>query len=338
MTNKVLVTGGCGYIGSHTLVELIEHGHTPVVLDNLSNSSTESLNRVRTITGHTVEFIEGDARDESLLDRLFAKHRFDCVIHFAGLKAVGESVAQPSRYYNNNVLSTLRLADACLTHNCGQFIFSSSATVYAQDETMPLTEASRTGPINPYGQSKLMCEQALLDIHTANPSFKVSVLRYFNPIGAHPSGLIGEDPNDIPNNLMPYVTQVAVGKLKQLSVFGSDYPTKDGTGVRDYIHVMDLAKGHVAAMNALNKQPWITVNLGTGNGYSVLEIVHAVETTSGKPVAYTLAKRRAGDVATCYSDPSLARTLLNWQAERDLSTMCADAWHWQQTNPNGYAF
>lgn len=336
MSKKVLVTGGCGYIGSHTLVELIENGHTPIVLDNLINSSPESLKRVEKITQKSVDFIEGDACDASLLDSLFLEHSFDCVIHFAGLKAVGESVEQPSRYYENNVVSTLKLANACIKHHCNQFIFSSSATVYAQDESMPLKETARTGPINPYGQSKLMCEQVLMDIHKANPSLRIGILRYFNPIGAHASGLIGEAPNGTPNNLMPYITQVAIGQREQLNVFGSDYPTHDGTGVRDYIHVVDLAKGHVCAMDALDKHESLTVNLGTGTGYSVLDIVKSFEQASNVTIKHALVERRAGDVATCYSDPSHAKQTLNWQATRDLSTMCQDSWRWQSNNPRGY--
>ena len=335
---KVLVTGGAGYIGSHTCVELIEAGHTPIVIDNLRNSNPKSLQRVREITGREITFYEGDVRDESLLHRIFDEHDIGCAIHFAGLKAVGESVAMPLEYYQNNLCSTMTLCKVMGERGVKNLIFSSSATVYSGDNEMPLRESSKTGNCtNPYGWTKYMGEQILRDIAKADPQWSVVLLRYFNPVGAHASGLIGEHPNGIPNNLMPYITQVAVGKLKQLSVFGSDYPTHDGTGVRDYIHVVDLARGHVAAMKYLCEHSGEAVfNLGTGTGYSVLDMVKAFESANGVKVPYVIAPRRPGDLATCYADPAKSAELLGWTARKDQNDMCRDTWNWQSKNPNGY--
>ena len=335
---NVLVTGGAGYIGSHTCVELIETGHTPIVIDNLYNSSAKSLERVKEITGVEVKFYEGDVRDEALLNRIFDENEIGAVIHFAGLKAVGESVAKPLAYYDNNLISTLVLARVMGSRNCKKIIFSSSATVYSGDNEMPLRENSKTGNCtNPYGWTKYMCEQILRDIAKADPEWSVVLLRYFNPVGAHKSGKIGEHPNGIPNNLMPFISQTAIGKRKQLSVFGNDYDTHDGTGVRDYIHVVDLAKGHVAAISHLmSNQGESVFNLGTGTGYSVLDMVKAFETANGIPVPYEIAPRRPGDLATCYADPAKSRQLLGWEAEKNLEDMCQDAWNWQKGNPNGY--
>ena len=335
---NVLVTGGAGYIGSHTCVELIEAGHTPIVIDNLSNSTTESLHRVAEITGKQVSFIEGDLRDEALLEKIFAEHEISCAIHFAGLKAVGESVAKPMEYYQNNLDATLMLCKVMAKHNVKHIIFSSSATVYSGDNEMPLYETSRTGNCtNPYGWTKYVCEQILRDYVVADPSWSVVLLRYFNPIGAHPSGLIGEDPRGVPNNLMPYISQTAIGRRECLSVFGDDYDTPDGTGVRDYIHVMDLARGHVAAIAYMAEHTGESIfNLGTGKGYSVLEMVHAFETANHVHVPYRIAPRRAGDLPTVYACPDKSARILGWHAEYSLEDMCRDSWRWQTHNPNGY--
>ena len=335
---NVLVTGGAGYIGSHTCVELIEAGHTPIVIDNLSNSNPESLHRVAEITGKTVEFIEGDVRDEALLEKIFAEHEISCAIHFAGLKAVGESVAKPMEYYQNNLDATLTLCKVMVKHNVKRIIFSSSATVYSGDNEMPLRETSRTGSCtNPYGWTKYMTEQILSGIAFADKEWSVVLLRYFNPIGAHESGMIGEDPRGIPNNLMPYITQVAIGRREKLSVYGNDYPTPDGTGVRDYIHVVDLAKGHVAAVKYVVSGLGCEVfNLGTGIGYSVLDMVHAFEKANGVKVPYQIVGRRPGDLPTCYADPAKSERVLGWKAEKNLEDMCRDSWNWQSKNPMGY--
>ena len=342
MTNqskKILVTGGAGYIGSHTLIELIAAGFTPVVYDNLSNSSPASLARVQQIVGQSIEFIEGDILDTQLLAKTFAAHDFTAVIHFAGLKAVGESVAKPLWYYQNNVAGTLNLLDAMTNAQVKNLIFSSSATVYGEPQALPIVESSPRSATNPYGQSKLMIEHMLEDLAKADKHWQLISLRYFNPIGAHHTGTIGENPNGIPNNLMPYVSQVAVGKLPQLSVFGNDYDTVDGTGVRDYIHVVDLAKGHVAALQYLENQTQLgfePINLGTGKGTSVLELVNAFIKTTGQPVPYSIAPRRPGDIASCYASSDKAKHLLGWQAEFDIERMCTDTWRWQSQNPNGY--
>ena len=342
MTNqskKILVTGGAGYISSHTLIELIAAGFTPVVYDNLSNSSPASLARVQQIVGQSIEFIEGDILDTQLLAKTFAAHDFTAVIHFAGLKAVGESVAKPLWYYQNNVAGTLNLLDAMTNAQVKNLIFSSSATVYGDPEALPIVESSPRSATNPYGQSKLMIEYMLEDLAKADSHWQLISLRYFNPIGAHHTGTIGENPNGIPNNLMPYVSQVAVGKLPQLSVFGNDYDTVDGTGVRDYIHVVDLAKGHVAALQYLEHQTELgfePINLGTGKGTSVLELVNAFIKTTGQPVPYSIAPRRPGDIASCYASSDKAKHLLGWQAQFDIERMCADTWRWQSQNPNGY--
>ncbi len=336
---SVLLTGGAGYIGSHTCVEAIAAGWNAVVVDNLCNSSAVVIDRIEKITGTRPVFIEADVRDRDALDRIFAGHSIDAVVHFAGLKAVGESVAQPLRYYENNVAGTLVLLDSMRDHGVKRIAFSSSATVYGMAETMPLDEDAPLGPINPYGRSKLMVEEILTDVAAADPEWRVMLLRYFNPVGAHASGEIGEDPVGIPNNLMPFVAQVAVGRRARLSVFGGDYPTPDGTGVRDYIHVVDLALGHVAALRkilAADAPPLATVNLGTGRGHTVLEVVHAFEQACGRPIPCEMAARRPGDVATCYAAVSRARDLLGWQAERGLEAMCADAWRWQCANPHGF--
>ena len=333
----ILVTGGAGYIGSHTVLRLLEDGHPVVVLDNLSNGSREALRRVETITGRQAVFVEGDIRDGALLDRLFGDHDVGSVIHFAGLKAVGESVAQPLRYYDCNVVGSLRLLEAMERAGVRTLVFSSSATVYGDPATVPIREDFPLSATNPYGATKLHIEDMLRDLHVADPSWRIALLRYFNPVGAHESGLIGEDPSDIPNNLMPYVAQVAVGKRDQLSVFGGDYATPDGTGVRDYIHVMDLAQGHLAALTALVGQGGlITTNLGTGRGYSVLEMVQAFAGASGRDVPYRIVERRPGDVAVCYADPAHAEKVLGWRARRGIDEMCADHWRWQERNPNGY--
>ncbi|WP_028117853.1 UDP-glucose 4-epimerase GalE [Ferrimonas senticii] len=336
---QVLVTGGAGYIGSHTLVELLSAGDDVVVLDNLSNSSEESLRRVEQITGKAVTFYRGDILDSALLAEIFAKHQIGSVIHFAGLKAVGESVAQPIRYYQNNVQGTLSLCQAMSDAGVFNLVFSSSATVYGDPASLPIKEDFPVGATtNPYGTSKYMVERVLQDLYVSDNRWNIAILRYFNPVGAHESGLIGEDPNDIPNNLMPFISQVAVGKRAQLSVFGSDYDTIDGTGVRDYIHVVDLAIGHLKALQKLKSEPGVVIyNLGTGVGYSVLQMVNAFEQGSGKAVAFQLVDRRPGDIAACYADPTLAAAELGWQATRGVAEMTKDTWRWQSQNPNGYA-
>lgn len=334
----LLVTGGAGYIGSHTVVELLESGHEVVVLDNLSNSSRESLRRVAEITGRAPRLIEGDVRDAGLLDRVFAEQPIEAVIHFAGLKAVGESVRRPLDYYDNNVGGSIALCRAMARAGVYRLAFSSSATVYGDPADMPIPESCPVGvPTNPYGQSKLMVEGILRDLASSDPRWSIALLRYFNPVGAHPSGRIGEDPNGIPNNLLPYIAQVAVGRLERLSVFGNDYPTPDGTGVRDYIHVVDLAKGHVAALGFLAGHSGVhTWNLGTGKGYSVLQMVEAFERASGRPIPCTIAPRRPGDVAQCWADPAKARRELGWSARLGLDEMMTDTWRWQSQNPTGY--
>ena len=333
----ILVTGGAGYIGSHTVVQLIAAGHDLLILDNFSNSSPKVLDRIFAISGSRPQVIEGDIRDPVLLKRIFSEYPIDAVIHFAGLKAVGESVAQPFRYFDNNVVGSLRLFEAMAEANVKTLVFSSSATVYGDPHAVPICESFPLQATNPYGRTKLHIEEMLRDISRADPAWRIALLRYFNPVGAHPSGLIGEDPQGIPNNLMPYVAQVAVGRRAELGVFGNDYPTSDGTGVRDYIHVVDLARGHLAALDALEKaEALITVNLGTGRGYSVLDVVSAFERASGKPVPYQILPRRAGDVASCFADPALALETLGWKAEFDLDDMCRDSWRWQEGNPEGY--
>ena len=334
----ILVTGGAGYIGSHTLVELASAGFDFVVLDNLCNSSSVSLQRVQFITGKSVEFVQGDIRDADFLQLVFACYPINAVIHFAGLKAVGESVAQPLRYYDNNVQGSKVLLQAMADAAVFNIVFSSSATVYGDPAEMPISEQCPVGrPTNPYGRSKLMVEDILRDLVLSDPRWRVALLRYFNPVGAHESGSIGEDPNGIPNNLLPFITQVAVGKLPQLSVFGGDYPTHDGTGVRDYIHVVDLAQGHVVALRYLQQHTGVhTWNLGTGQGYSVLDMVKAFEAVSGVQVPYKLVDRRAGDIALCYSNPRKALAELGWQAQLGLERMMADSWRWQKNNPDGY--
>ena len=335
---NVLVTGGAGYIGSHTCVELLNRGHSVVVIDNLCNSSARSLDRVRELTGKELKFYEGDVRDEALLRQIFAENDIGCVIHFAGLKAVGESVAQPWRYYDNNLNSTLVLTKVMGESGVKKLIFSSSATVYTADNEMPLREDSRTGSCtNPYGWTKFMTEQILQGLAQADKEWSVALLRYFNPIGAHESGRMGEDPRGIPNNLMPYITQVAVGRRDHLSVFGDDYDTPDGTGVRDYIHVVDLALGHVAAVDFAAKNAGCEVfNLGTGVGYSVLDMVHTFIDVNRVPVPYEIVDRRPGDIATCYADPAKSAEKLGWKAQRNLEDMCRDSWNWQSNNPMGY--
>ena len=333
----ILVTGGAGYIGSHTCLRLLECGYRVIVLDNFSNSSPEALRRVQNLTGKTLDIITGDVNDGSLLDDLFASNPVDAVIHFAGFKAVGESVAEPLMYYHNNVTGAVSLLQAMQRSTVRNLVFSSSATVYGDPASLPITEDFPTSATNPYGRSKLMIEEILGDLYRSDSSWNLALLRYFNPVGAHPSGQIGEDPAGIPNNLLPYIAQVAVGRREHLSVFGGDYDTHDGTGVRDYIHVMDLAEGHVKALQWLTrKQGLAAFNLGTGIGYSVLDMLHAFERACGKPLAYQVVARRPGDVGSCYADPSLAARELGWQAERDVNAMCADAWRWQQQNPDGY--
>lgn len=338
MTASILVTGGAGYIGTHTALALLQAGYTVVVLDNLSNSSPQALDRVAQIAGRAARLVQGDVRDSALLQRLFAEHDFSAVLHFAGLKAVGESVREPLRYYDNNVAGTLALCQAMHAAGVFRLVFSSSATVYGEPLHMPISEATLTGrPTNPYGRSKLMAEELLADLAAADARWHIAVLRYFNPVGAHSSGLIGEEPQGIPNNLLPYITQVAVGQLSELAVFGNDYPTPDGTGVRDYIHVVDLAEGHLAALAALQtRSGWNVWNLGTGQGYSVLEMLQSFEAASGRRVPYRIAPRRPGDIAQCWADPTKARQELGWQAQRDLAEMMADAWRWQAGNPQGY--
>lgn len=333
----LLVTGGAGYIGSHTVVELLGKGHSVTVVDNLCNSKAEAIRRVEVLSGRPVVFHQADLLDREALGRIFDGAPFDAVIHFAGLKAVGESVAKPLLYYHNNLTGTLELLRAMQAHQVKTLVFSSSATVYGVPKSMPLREDSPLGATNPYGRTKWMIEEMLRDLRAAQPDWRIAILRYFNPVGAHSSGRIGEDPNGIPNNLMPFIAQVAVGKLPRLRVYGGDYPTPDGTGVRDYIHVVDLALGHLAALEHLSNHPSpITVNLGTGHGTSVLEMIHAFEKASGRKVPYEIAARRPGDVAECYADPSLAMELLGWKAGRGVDQMCADQWRWQSQNPRGY--
>lgn len=334
----ILVTGGAGYIGSHTLIELIAAGHSVVVVDNICNSSKIAIDRVEQISGTSIPFYETDIRDKEALNIILDKHQIDDCIHFAGLKAVGESVAKPHEYYDNNITGTLTLIDALRSHNIKNIIFSSSATVYGEPRTIPITENCPKGICtNPYGWTKWMIEQILTDLHTADSTYNVVLLRYFNPIGAHESGLIGENPNRIPNNLMPYITQVAVGKRGKLHIFGNDYDTPDGTGVRDYIHVVDIAKGHVKALAAIENNCGVAVyNLGTGIGYSVLDIVKTFERVNGVKIPCVIDDRRPGDIATCYSDPSKAWTELGWKAEYGIEKMCRDSWNWQRQNPNGY--
>ena len=336
---NILVTGGAGYIGSHTCVELLESGYNVIVIDNLCNSNPESLNRVKELTGKEVKFYEGDVRDEALLRKIFAENKIDSVIHFAGLKAVGESVAQPWRYYDNNLNSTLVLTKVMEEAGCKKIIFSSSATVYSGDNEMPLRETSKTGNCtNPYGWTKYMTEQILSGMAFADKEWSIVLLRYFNPIGAHKSGRIGEDPRGIPNNLMPYITQTAIGRREFLSIYGNDYDTHDGTGVRDYIHVVDLAKGHVAAVKYAAKNLGCEVfNLGTGTGYSVLDMVKAFEEANNLKLPYKIVDRRPGDLATCYADPAKSAEKLGWKAEKNLVDMCRDSWNWQSNNPMGFS-
>ncbi len=332
----ILVTGGTGYIGSHAVVELLAAGKDVLILDNLANSSRKVLERIAAISGRAPLFCEGDIRDADLLRGLFAGHRIEAVIHFAGLKAVGESVEKPLSYYDNNVTGTLELLRAMGEAGVRRLVFSSSATVYGDPQSVPIREDFPLRATNPYGRSKLMVEEILRDLQHAEADWQIAILRYFNPVGAHESGLIGENPNGIPNNLMPFVAQVAAGKRPQLAVFGNDYPTPDGTGVRDYIHVVDLAQGHLAALDALARSGRsLTVNLGTGQGYSVLDMVRAFEAASGRPVPYRIVARRPGDIATCYADPAQAEQLLGWKARRGIAEMCADGWRWQSMNPDG---
>ncbi len=334
---KILVTGGAGYIGSHTCVELLNGGHEVIVVDNLSNSSKESLNRVVQITGKRLDFYNVDIRNAYAMNKIFAENKIDWVIHFAGLKAVGESCAKPVEYYDNNLGGTLVLLQAMRAHGCKRIVFSSSATVYGDPEVLPLTEECKTGgTTNPYGTSKYVQEIMLGDVYKADNDWSVVLLRYFNPVGAHESGLIGEDPKGIPNNLTPYIAKVAIGELKEIGVFGNDYPTPDGTGVRDYIHVVDLAKGHVAAIEKIANSGVYTYNLGTGIGCSVLDVVHAFEKACGRQLPYVIKPRRAGDIAACYADASKAERELGWHAELGIDEMCASLWRWQQMNPEGY--
>ena len=337
MERNILVTGGAGYIGSHTCVELLNSGYGVVVLDNFSNSSPESLKRVEKITGKKIALYEGDVRDGALLDKIFGAHKIECAVHFAGLKAVGESCRMPLEYYDNNINGTLSLVGAMRAHGCKKIIFSSSATVYGAPERLPLDESCRVGgTTNPYGTSKYFQEVILKDLYASDNEWTVVLLRYFNPIGAHESGLIGEDPQGIPNNLTPYIAKVAIGELKEIGVFGNDYPTPDGTGVRDYIHVVDLARGHVAALEKISKSGVHIYNLGTGKGYSVLEVIRAFEKACGKKLPYVIKPRRAGDIAECYADCSKAFRELGWRAEFGIDDMCKSLWKWQQMNPKGY--
>ena len=334
---RILVTGGAGYIGSHTVLALLEAGYAVLIADNYSNSKPEALRRIRKLSGQDVPFALCDLRDEAATDALFAAYPdIEAVIHFAGLKAVGESVNKPLEYYDNNLKSTLNLLNAMRKYGVHAFVFSSSATVYGDPVSLPIREDAPLHVASPYGRTKLMIEEMLRDVAHADPALRVSLLRYFNPVGAHPSGLIGEDPNGVPNNLMPFIAQVAIGKLAYLPVYGDDYDTPDGTGVRDYIHVCDLAQGHVAALKALNAPGVYTFNLGTGHGYSVLDIVRAYERACGHPIAYSVKPRRAGDIASCYADPAQARDALHWEATHDLSKMCEDSWNFQRNNPDGY--
>lgn len=335
---RVLVAGGAGYIGSHTCVELIQRGHEVLILDNLCNASPQVLERVAAITGQRPDFVEADVRDARALAAVFRERPFDVVVHFAALKAVGESWEKPLAYFDNNITGTIVLLQAMRDAGIRHLVFSSSATVYGDPDACPIPESAPLRVTNPYGRTKLVMEELIGDLCAADPAFRAAVLRYFNPVGAHPSGLIGEDPAGVPNNLMPYVCQVAVGRRPYLNVYGNDYPTRDGTGVRDYLHVVDLARAHVDAIDALaRRDAGFTVNLGTGSGYSVLEVVRAFEEASGMPVPVQFAPRRAGDVAACYADPALAERLMGWRAELGLERMCADAWRWQSANPRGYA-
>ncbi len=333
----VLVTGGAGYIGSHTVIELLDNGYEVVVVDNLSNSKETSLERVKKITGKTFKFYKNDVCDIDALDNIFKSEKIDSIIHFAGLKAVGESVAKPIEYFDNNLVSTLNLLKTMRKYGCKNIVFSSSATVYGKPKSVPIKEDFELSATNPYGRTKLFIEEILRDVYKADPSMNIALLRYFNPIGAHKSVLIGEDPNGIPNNLMPYITQVAIGKLPRLRVFGNDYATHDGTGVRDYIHVLDLAHGHLLAIKKLEKNPGlVTYNLGTGKGYSVLDMVNAFIKATGKDIPYEIVERRPGDIDECYADPALAESEIGFKAKYDLEEMCADSWRWQSSNPNGY--
>lgn len=334
---KILVTGGAGYIGSHTCVELMNSGHEAVIIDNFCNSCSESVKRIEKICGKKAYLYEGDVRDSALLDKIFTEHKIDSVIHFAGLKAVGESCEKPVEYYDNNLGGTLVLLQSMRKHGCKKIVFSSSATVYGTPEKLPLDELSKTGgTTNPYGTSKYFQEIMLNDVYKSDGEWTVVLLRYFNPVGAHESGLIGEDPKGIPNNLTPYIAKVAIGELNEVGVFGNDYPTRDGTGVRDYIHVVDLAKGHVAAIEKLTKSGVYTYNLGTGVGYSVLEVIRAFEKACGHPLPYSVKPRRAGDIAECYADAGKAKRELGWEAKLGIDEMCASLWNWQTKNPNGY--
>ena len=337
-SSTILVTGGAGYIGSHTVVLLIEAGYNVLIFDNFSNASKESIKRVEKIVGKSIPLVEGDIRNREDLKKVFENHTIDSVIHFAGLKAVGESVEKPLKYYDNNVTGTVTLCEIMSEYGCKSIVFSSSATVYGDPHTTPIKEDFPLSATNPYGRSKLFIEEILRDLYISDNRWKVILLRYFNPVGAHSSGTIGEDPNGIPNNLMPYITQTAVGKLSCLGVFGDDYDTHDGTGVRDYIHVVDLANGHLKAIEKIDGiNEVLTVNLGTGKGYSVLDMVKAFEKASGKEVPYCIAPRRAGDIAKCYADPSYAKEVLGWEATKGIDEMCQDSWRWQEANPKGYA-
>ncbi|MGC9423991.1 MULTISPECIES: UDP-glucose 4-epimerase GalE [Vibrio] len=334
---NILVTGGMGYIGSHTCIQLLQAGITPIILDNLYNSKKLVLDRITQVTGITPKFYQGDIRDSALLEQIFTEHTIDSVIHFAGLKAVGESVEKPLMYYENNVAGTLSLVRSMAKAGVKSLIFSSSATVYGDPASVPIRENFPTSATNPYGRSKLMVEECLTDFQHANPDWSITLLRYFNPVGAHESGLLGEDPQGTPNNLLPFVAQVAVGRREQVGVFGNDYPTPDGTGVRDYIHVVDLADGHLAALNKVSQRAGVHIfNLGTGSGHSVLDMIAAFSKTVGKPIAYQIQARRAGDIAECWADPSYAEQTLGWKATRSLATMVEDTWRWQSKNPNGY--
>lgn len=337
MEEKILVTGGAGYIGSHTIIQLLKANYEVVVLDNLSNSKYESLKRIEEITGKSVKFYEADLLDDKALENLFTNEKIDSVIHFAGLKAVGESVEIPLRYYQNNIAGTLNLCEAMKKHDVKNLVFSSSATVYGDPATVPITEEFPLSVTNPYGRSKLIIEEILKDLYVSDENMNIAILRYFNPVGADKSGLIGEDPNGIPNNLVPYIAQVAVGRREEVNVFGGDYDTIDGTGVRDYIHVVDLADGHIKALEKLTQKPgYVVYNLGTGRGYSVLEMVKAFEKAAGKTIPYKITSRRAGDIAACYAETSRAENELNWKATKGIDEMCEDSWRWQKMNPNGF--
>ncbi len=334
---KILVTGGMGYIGSHTVLQLLEDNYEVVILDNLCNSKIESLKRIEKLANQSINFYKVDLLDYNKVDEVFQKEKIDAVIHFAGLKAVGESVEIPLRYYHNNISGTINLCEIMVKHQVRKIVFSSSATVYGDPHKVPITEDFPLSTTNPYGRTKLMIEEILRDLYVADNQWDIAILRYFNPVGAHKSGEIGEDPNGIPNNLMPFISQVAVGKRDKLTIFGNDYPTDDGTGVRDYIHVIDLANGHLKALEKLNQNPGcVTYNLGTGKGYSVIEMVKAFENASGRHVPYNIAERRAGDIAKCFADPKLASEELGWQAKRGIEEMCEDVWRWQSQNPNGF--